>query len=487
MIRAVPAERLSWGLRGGQGLPKALAPQLFARWLRPFEVRASTVLFRCGRRSAAREASTEDAWATAKDVAEKTRHVALAEEIDGRLVSEWLEGQATDLEDYEAFFRATEASSKASEQRSVQESWLQPLWEPLSAHGRKDALRAQAAEEGIRIFDLKAGDRASEAASWLEREGFVVLAGCLAAPTLRRLRPLAAELLRRAAKAEPGGNRGGRRYSLGRTTTVAGTLELSESSQVCSVLEAFWGSPDFFVQCTGGDASFPGAKQQDLHADVPVKEVADQLYSYHDPENPERKFMELPTPVVKVYFPMVDLDEEVGPPRFAKGTHKLTPLMDAPPPSQEPPTVRAFCPAGSAIIMDMRVWHGGTANLSATARPMLSVHYAGPAYSEDVLKDGGSIPLHGTHTTPGFSGSFGTCYWCYHRGAVSAADIQQLSPRGRQLCQHLVVPEAQVYCAQCSAQAHLGRSALRSIEGGAGGPWLCLRCWAAQKHSLFPA
>ncbi|OLQ00828.1 hypothetical protein AK812_SmicGene16473 [Symbiodinium microadriaticum] len=406
-----------------------------------------------------------DAWTTAKDVAEKTRHAVLAEEIDGRLVSEWLEGgqgtprlarsllqlrtcgsdamhcyfgngQATDLADYEAFFRATEASSKFSQRESARESWLRPLWE-RPPDGRKEALRAQAAEEGVRIFDLKQGDRPSEAASWLERITLkfyplfyhreyglsdVEICWIMAGPKYFNMFSPKAELLRRAADAEPGGNRGERRYSLGRTTTVAGTLELSESPEVCSVLEAFWGSPSFFVQCTGGDASFPGAKQQDLHADVPVKEVADQLYSYHDPENP------------------------VGPPRFAKGTHMLTPLMDAPPPSQEPPTVRAFCPAGSAIIMDMRVWHGGTANLSAMARPMLSVHYAGPDYSEDVLKDGGSIP------------SFGTCYWCYHRGAVSAADIEQLSPRGRLLCQHLVVPETQVYCAMKEISGRLGES-----------------------------
>ena len=35
--------------------------------------------------------------------------------------------------------------------------------------------------------------------------------------------------------------------------------------------------------------------------------------------------MELPTPVVKVYFAMVDMDANVGPPRFLPGTHELTP------------------------------------------------------------------------------------------------------------------------------------------------------------------
>ena len=70
------------------------------------------------------------------------------------------------------------------------------------------------------------------------------------------------------------------------------------------------------------------------------------------------------------------------------------------PPFDPPGCVPLICPAGTAIIMDMRVWHGGTANKSSAARPMLSVHYAGPDYSEDVLKDGGSIPFFGTAIGP---------------------------------------------------------------------------------------
>ena len=38
--------------------------------------------------------------------------------------------------------------------------------------------------------------------------------------------------------------------------------------------------------------------------------------------------MELPAPVVKVYFAMVDMDQEVGPPRFLPGTHELTAKQD---------------------------------------------------------------------------------------------------------------------------------------------------------------
>jgi hypothetical protein len=38
--------------------------------------------------------------------------------------------------------------------------------------------------------------------------------------------------------------------------------------------------------------------------------------------------MQLPAPVVKVYFAMVDMDQEVGPPRFLPGTHELTAKQD---------------------------------------------------------------------------------------------------------------------------------------------------------------
>lgn len=181
--------------------------------------------------------------------------------------------------------------------------------------------------------------------------------------------------------------------------------------------------------------------------------------------------MELPAPVVKVYFAMVDMDQEVGPPRFLPGTHELTAKQDVPP-FDPPGCVPLICPAGTAIIMDMRVWHGGTANKSSAARPMLSVHYAGPDYSEDVLKDGGSIPF------------FGTCYWSYHRGSLDQRGLESLPATGRELCKHLVADET-VTCVNCNTpNLRPGRSALQSI-GAPGGPWLCLNCWAAQKASIM--
>lgn len=150
------------------------------------------------------------------------------------------------------------------------------------------------------------------------------------------------------------------------------------------------------------------------------------------------------------------------------------PDKDVPPPALEPQgSVSLICPAGTAIIMDMRVWHGGTANKSNVARPMLSVHYAGPNYTEDVLRDGGSIPF------------FGTCYWTYHRGALDRRSLKHFSSRGQELCKNLVADGSAVCCVKCLApNLHPGRSALRSI-GAPGGPWLCLNCWASQKSTIL--
>merc|ERR1712048_550237 len=86
---------------------------------------------------------------------------------------------------------------------------------------------------------------------------------------------------------------------------------------------------------------------------------------------------------------------------------------------------RAFCPKGSAIIMDMRVWHRGTPNMSEIARPMLSVHYAGPWYSESVLKQG-------------------SMYWEYHVGAILPDHFRKLRPRLKSLCKRLLA-----CCSQC--------------------------------------
>ncbi|CAE8731223.1 unnamed protein product [Polarella glacialis] len=406
-----------------------------------------------------------------------------------------------DLAVYEAFFQATETSGAQAHQQPseeaevwgsgssflAQEAWLEPLLgqNNNSRHnnnnnnskepGNREAVMASAAKEGVRLFRISSDggeEEAAEAALHFHQHGFAVLQDVLSGDKLAALQQLSAQLVRIAVCTEPSGNRGKRRYTLGRTTVVGAGLSLADSPAVCSMLQEVWKSEDFSVQCTGGDFSLPGAEAQDLHADVPGREIADQLYAS---SQPGISFLDLPTPVVKVYFAMVDLDEQTGPPRFVRGSHLRTAREDVPPRELgEPPSVRAFCTAGSAIVMDQRVWHGGTCNVSQLARPMLSVHYAGPRYSEDVLKDGGTIPF------------FGTPYWCYHRGAVPTERLESLSSRGQELCRHLTREAARATpgrCSSCACLVSCGRDALPSI-GRPAGPWLCLACWAKQRDSF---
>merc|ERR1740121_1293380 len=245
---------------------------------------------------------------------------------------------------------------------------------------------------------------------------------------------------------------------------VGAGLEAAASHAVCAVLEEVWGSDRFSVQCIGGDFSLPGAEKQDLHADVPARDIARQLFLHRDPANPSVTFMELPLPAVKVYFPLVDLDDSTGPPRFLPGSHKRTASEDVPPPEQEPATVLAYCPAGSALLMDQRVWHGGTPNLSEP-RPWAST------LLRDLLL---VLPQGRRAAREPRVPFFGTYYWCYHRGAVRPASLEALPPRVGQLARELLQgPSTAGACARCAAAVSHGRSALPRI-GGPPGSWLCL-------------
>ena len=56
---------------------------------------------------------------------------------------------------------------------------------------------------------------------------------------------------------------------------------------------------------------------------------------------------------------------------------------------------------------------------SSYARPMLSVHYAGPWYNEAMLR------------RP-------SAYWMFHKGALTMQHSQSLRPRARHFCKHLL-------------------------------------------------
>ena len=95
----------------------------------------------------------------------------------------------------------------------------------------------------------------------------------------------------------------------------------------------------------------------------------------------------LPPPTLVVNFPMVNFSKENGAIRQIPCTQRL----QAPIPSleEEPPWMKnclIYAPAGSALIRDIRCWHGGTANNSDRTRPMTSVQYYAPWFRQHLSK-----------------------------------------------------------------------------------------------------
>ena len=151
-----------------------------------------------------------------------------------------------------------------------------------------------------------------------------------------------------------------------RFTILSGAM-LVDLPTIVPIIDAIWKNQDYTCIGAGGDYSLPGAKIQQLHSDM-----GDFL---NDPQK-RVTFWDLPTSFIVVNFPMVDFTKENGAIRFIPGTQR----SPAPIPSLEKEPLwmqeNLLCaPAGSAVIRDVRCWHGGTANHSDKPRPMTSVGY----------------------------------------------------------------------------------------------------------------
>jgi hypothetical protein len=201
------------------------------------------------------------------------------------------------------------------------------------------------------------------------RDGFACIADALTPEQLS----FAQEGARRVVADQTGtiplekGNRGFARYSFGSQIEHAEWRQLIDLSTVLPVLEKIWGTDTFQSSGVGGDYSLPGAKIQHLHADI------------HDPLNDplgKLHIMDLPAPFIVVNFLVTDFTPENGPTRFIRGTQRSRhpiPGLD-----EEPDWMKGsiLCArAGTAIVRDVRCWHGGTENRSDAQRVMISSGY----------------------------------------------------------------------------------------------------------------
>lgn len=221
----------------------------------------------------------------------------------------------------------------------------------------------------VRFYRAAEVDAAADA---FHRDGFVCVRDALTPEQLAFAQAGTERVIaeQRAAVGPGNMNRGFARHSFGNQLHHPEWALLVDLSTTLPILEAIWGGPDFTCMGAGGDYSLPGAQIQPLHSDMGE--------FLHDPHG-RVTFHDVPAPFIVVNFLMVDFTVENGAIRFVPCTQRSRvppPTLDAEPPWMR--TNHLCAPAGTAVIRDVRCWHGGTANRSDQVRPMTSVGYYAP-------------------------------------------------------------------------------------------------------------
>ena len=204
------------------------------------------------------------------------------------------------------------------------------------------------------------------------RDGFACVWGVLNSQQFESIQAGAARVIKEqtAAIKLESANRGFARYSFGDQMHNPEWAMLADLPTLHKIVEQIFGSRKFPCTGGGGDYSVPGAKIQPLHADIGD--------FFNDPLG-QVTVRDVPAPFIVVNFTMVDFTKENGAIRFIPATQRSrAPIPDL---ETEPDWMKnsILCaPAGTAIVRDVRCWHGGTANTSNQIRPMTSVGFTAP-------------------------------------------------------------------------------------------------------------
>lgn len=252
---------------------------------------------------------------------------------------------------------------------------------------------------GIVGLETVRPDQVDDAVRLFRRDGFVVVLDALTPDQLDRLKRGCDREIRNilALDRHRLGNRGSHRYSFGASSLSRHLLHLPEWSMlidlptITPIVSAIFGADDYQLRGGGGDFCLPGAVEyQPLHSDIGDRRSHTtrsgrvvRAGSFHDPSG-RFSVRDLPVPAVTANFLTVDFTPVNGPTRQIPGTQNTRepiPSLD-----QEPEWMRlsTVCPApaGSALVRDVRAWHGGTPNLSDEPRAIPNVEYWAPWYRE---------------------------------------------------------------------------------------------------------
>jgi hypothetical protein len=122
--------------------------------------------------------------------------------------------------------------------------------------------------------------------------------------------------------------------------------------------------PECILGGFGAVAALPGAGQQHLHRDHPAL-FDDELDAA------------LPPFALTLVVPFVEMNARNGTTRLYGGSHAAPDALAEAMPPTDP-----LVPAGSCLLMDYRLRHGGTPNLSPHVRPILYSIYIRPWFRD---------------------------------------------------------------------------------------------------------
>lgn len=244
---------------------------------------------------------------------------------------------------------------------------------------------------GLEVLDPAEVERAK---AIFYRDGFVVVRDALDAEQLESLRAacdrVAREIL--ARDKDRLGNRGTHRYSFGGASQTGHMMHhpewamLIDLPTITPILTAIFESRQYIARGGGGDFCLPGAVDyQVLHSDMQDRIDLDQgsFGSFKDPRG-SLTYRDLPCPYIACNFLMVDSTPLNGPTRQIPGTQHsrhAIPKLDEEPEWMRLSTV-CPAPAGSALIRDVRAWHGGTPNLTDQIRAIPNAEFFAPWFRE---------------------------------------------------------------------------------------------------------
>ncbi len=117
------------------------------------------------------------------------------------------------------------------------------------------------------------------------------------------------------------------------------------------------------LESFGAVVSLAGAKQQHIHRDGPL--LFDAGISPI-----------LPCHALTLAMPLIDMNETQGSTALWPGSHRWRER------NEEVPPLAPDVPAGSCILWDFRLYHGGTPNRSPQHRPMIYATYARRWYQD---------------------------------------------------------------------------------------------------------